>query len=73
VPVAHEVEGLPALEPLIAGPEVDRRVVAALRVEVAAVDVEPDTAELVDALAEAVEVDADQEMDRKARQLACPA
>ena len=70
VPVAHEVERLPALQALVAGPEVDRGVVAALEVDVAAVDVEPDAAELVDALPEAVEVDADQEVDRETRQLA---
>ena len=64
VPVAHEVEGLPALQALVARPEVDGGVVAALEIDVAAVDVEPDAAELVDAFPEAFEVDGDQEVDR---------
>ena len=49
---ADEVERLVAAELLVAGLQVDRRVAArpAVGVEVAAVDVHPDAAELVDEL-----------------------
>jgi hypothetical protein len=70
VPVADEVEGLPALELLVARPEVDRRVDAAGRVVVPAVDVHPDAAELVHDVAEALEVDRDQVVDREVRERA---
>ena len=66
VPVAHVIERLPADELLVTGPEVDRRVDAAVGVVVAAVDVHPDAAELVDDLTEALEVDRDQVVDRQA-------
>ena len=64
--IADEVERLPADELLVAGPEVDRRVDASVGVVVAAVDVHPDTAELVDDIHEALEVDRDQVVDREA-------
>jgi len=66
VSIADEVERLPAREPLVTGPEIDRCVVPTLRVEVAAVDVHRDAADLVDHLPEALEVDSDQVVDRQA-------
>ena len=55
VPEAHEVERLRAVELLISGLQVDRGVPggAAVAVVVAAVDVHPQAAELVDDLREA--------------------
>ena len=72
VPEAHEVERLGAVELLIAGLQVDRGVPggAAVAVVVAAVDVHPHAAELVDDLREPAEVDRDQVVDRDAGQLA---
>src|SRR5581483_4066240 len=68
VPVANVVERAAAREPLVPGLEVDLRVAAvagaALVVVVAAVDVDPDAAELVHDLLEAAEVDGDQVVDR---------
>ena len=68
---AHEVERLLAAQQLIPGLEVDVRVVVVARagvpVVVAAVDVHPDAAELVDDLFEAVEVDRDEVVDRATR------
>ena len=61
VPEADELERLLAGQPLVARLEVDVRVVrrrrAGVDVVVAAVDVHPDAADLVDDLLEAVEVD----------------
>ena len=59
---ARVVERLRALQLLVSRPEVDRRVGVArcppaVVVEVAVVDVDPDAAEMVDDLLEAVEVD----------------
>ena len=70
VPVADVVERAAAVQLLVPGPEVDRRVAgrAAVVVEVAAVDVDPGAAEAVDDLAEAAEVDRDQVVDRDARE-----
>jgi hypothetical protein len=71
--VPHELERRAAAEPLIARLEVDvrevRRGAPDIPVVVAAVDVHPDTAELVDDLLEAVEVDLDQVVDRQSRQV----
>ncbi len=71
VAVAHEVERLLAVELLVAGLEVDRREAArpALCIEVAAIDVGVDAAELVHEELEAVEVDGDQVVDGEAGQL----
>ena len=71
VPEPDVVERLIAAEPLIPGMEVDRREArrAPLVVEVAAVDVDPDSSDRVDELAEALEVDRDQVVDRELRQL----
>src|SRR5262249_36013880 len=65
VPVAHVRERVVAVQALVAGPEVDRRVAAGSRgvVEVAVVDVDPDAADVVDELQEAVEVDGDEVVD----------
>ena len=64
VPVARVVERCAAGQPLVAGLEVDLRVAepradARVVVEVAPVDVHPDTVERVDDLLEAAEVDGD--------------
>ena len=73
VAVADELERLGAAQQLVARLDVDVGVVlrgaAVVDVVVAAVDVEPDPAELVDDLLEAVEVDRDQVVDREARQV----
>ena len=67
---ADEVERPRPVHALVPGLEVDLRVAAraAVVVVVAAVDVEPDTAELVDELTEPAEVDGDDVVDRQARQ-----
>ena len=72
MPEADEVERLIPTQLLVPGLQVDRRVPGwtALRIEVAPVDVHPDSTELVDQLAEAPEVDRDQVVDRNARELA---
>src|ERR1051326_4556246 len=68
VAIANVGERVVAVEPLVAGPEVDRRVAArtGVVVEVAVVDVDPHAAELIDELQEAVEVDGDEVVDREA-------
>ena len=68
MPVAHVRKRVVPANTLIAGPEVDRRVTRrpGVRVEVAVVYVQPDTAQLVDELQEAVEVDGDEIVDRYA-------
>jgi hypothetical protein len=65
VAVADVVERVLALELLVARVHVDRRVVLAARVvvEVVAVDVDVDPADVVDDLAEAAEVDLDDVVD----------
>ncbi len=67
VPVADEVECLLPVETLVTGLQVDVREVvvrgAGVSVVVAAVDVHPDAAELVDDLLETVEIDRDQVVD----------
>ena len=71
VPVADELERRAAGHFLVAGLEVDRRVLvvaAGVLVEVAAVDVDPDPAELVDDLREADEVDGHEVVDPEPRQ-----
>ena len=71
VPEADEVERLLAVQLLVAGLQVDRGVALApgrVVVEVAAVDVHPDAADLGDDLLEAAEVDRDQVVDRDARE-----
>ena len=72
VAVAHVRERAVAVQALVAGPEVDRRVAARPRavVEVPMVDVDPDAAELVDELQEPVEVDGDEVVDRQPGQRA---
>ena len=72
MPEPDEVERLVPVQPLVAGLQVDRRVPvrAAACVEVAAVDVHPHPAELVDDLGEAAEVDRDQVVDGYAGELA---
>jgi hypothetical protein len=66
---ADEVECLLTAQELVAGLQVDIRVVVvggpSVLVVVTAVDVHPDTAELVDDFLEAVEVDGDQIVDRQ--------
>ena len=69
VPEPDERERLVAVQLLVAGLQVDRRVEAVV-VVVAAVDVHPDPAELVDDLGEAAEVDRDQVVDRHPGELA---
>src|SRR5581483_10367427 len=68
---ADEVERLLAVQLLIAGLEIDRRVAAraADGVEVAVVDVDVDAVHLVDEQLEAVEVDGDEVVDRDVRQV----
>ena len=67
VPVARERERLVAVELLVAGLQVDVRVVrrgrADVAVEVPLVDREPDAADLVDEILEPVEVDLDEVVD----------
>ena len=65
---AHEAQGVVAVEPLIAGLEVDRRVAGdGGVVGVLAVDVEVDAAEVVDDVDEADEVDVDEVVRPAAR------
>ena len=66
----YEVEGVRPVQPLIARLEVDLGVPARapVVVVVAPIHVEPDTAELVDELAEAAEVDRDDVVDRQPRE-----
>ena len=70
VAVADVRERVVSAHALVARPQVDRGVTARPRVivEVPVIDVEPDSAELVDELQEAVEVDGDEVVDRKARE-----
>ena len=74
VPEADELECAATRQALVAGRQVDVRVVGRRRADVlvvvAAVDVEPDPAEVVDDLLEPVEVDRDQVVDPEPRQLA---
>ncbi len=68
---AHVVQRVLAAELLVAGLQVDRRVVrlrAAVVVEVAPVDVGVDAAEAVDGAAKAAEVHVDHVVDRDAQQ-----
>ena len=68
--VADVRERVVSAHALVARPQVDRGVTARPRVivEVPVIDVEPDSAELVDELQEAVEVDGDEVVDRKTRE-----
>jgi hypothetical protein len=68
VAVADVVERVPALELLVAGVDVDRRVAlaaAGVVVEVVAVDVDVDAADVVDGAPEGPELDADHVVDRE--------
>jgi hypothetical protein len=73
VPEADEVECLLAGQLLVAGLQIDVRVVVVGRtrvlVVVATVDIQPDPTKRVDDLLEAMEVDGDQVVDREPRQV----
>jgi hypothetical protein len=68
MPVADEIERVRPAQPLVAGPQVDVRIVRLERthvvVVVAPVDVDPDASDSVDDLLEAAEIDRHQVVDR---------